>query len=153
VSYFTAVLARDGEKWFAHDVDVEDLEDVGELTVALRGVAVDEEPVLLLVEREDAWWAVVRVDADDEPRTLVSDLLGASASPYAKVLALDELDEADEDHDLEPGTPSGDFDLLADLGTSAEALTQICEDELVPMDALAAMAEAGGFDEVLDSLR
>jgi putative tRNA adenosine deaminase-associated protein len=153
VSYFTAVLARDGEKWFAHDVDVEDLEDVRELTVALRSVAIDEEPVLLLVEREDAWWAVVRVDADDDPRTFVSDLRGASASPYATVLALDELDASDEDDDIEPGTPSGDFDVLADLGTPAEDLTQMCEDELVPMDALAALAEAGGFDEVLDSLR
>src|SRR3954454_10430338 len=150
VSYFTAVLARDGEKWFAHDVDVEDLEDVGELTVALRGVAMDEEPVLLLVEREDAWWAVVRVDADDDPRSFVSALLGASASPYAKALG---LEESDEDDDVEPGTPSGDFDVLADLGSSAEDLAQICEDELVPMDALAALAEAGGFDEVLDSLR
>jgi putative tRNA adenosine deaminase-associated protein len=150
VSYFTAVLARDGEKWFAHDVDVEDLEDVGELTAALRGVAKDEEPALLLVEREDAWWAVVRVDADEDPRTFVSDLRGATASPYAKILA---LEEPDEDDDVEPGTPSGDFDVLADLGTPAEALTEICEDELVPMDALAAIAEAGGFDEVLDSLR
>ncbi len=150
MSYFTAVLARDGEKWFAHDVDVEDLEDVTELTVALRDVAVDEEPVLLLVEREDAWWAVVRIDADDDPRVFVSDRLGAAASPFAKIL---DIEEPDEDDDVEPGTPDGDTDLLADLGTSAEDLAQMCEDELVPMDALAAVSEAGGFAEVLDSLR
>jgi hypothetical protein len=29
----------------------------------------------------------------------------------------------------------------------------MCEDELVPMDALATVAEAGGFAELLDSLR
>jgi hypothetical protein len=29
----------------------------------------------------------------------------------------------------------------------------MCEDELIPMDALALVAEAGGFAEVLDSLR
>lgn len=150
MSYFTAVLARDGEKWLAHDVDVEDLADVAELTVALRDVAVDEEPVLLLVEREDAWWAVVRIDADDDPRVFVSDLRGASASPYAKIL---DIEEPDEDADVEPGTPDGDTDLLADLGTSAEDLVGMCEDELVPMDALAALSEAGGFAEVLDSLR
>jgi putative tRNA adenosine deaminase-associated protein len=150
VSYFTAVLARDGEKWFAHDVDVEDLDDVTELTVALRDVAVDEEPVLLLIEREDAWWAVVRADADDDPRVFVSDRLGAVASPYAKIL---DIEEPDEDDDVEPGTPDGDTDVLADLGTSAEDLARMCEDEIVPMDALAAMSEAGGFAEVLDSLR
>ena len=29
----------------------------------------------------------------------------------------------------------------------------MCDDELLPMDALAAVAEAAGFAEVLDSLR
>ena len=150
MSYFTAVLAREGEKWFAHDLDVEDLDDIGELTVALREVAAaEEEPVLLLVEREDAWWAVVRVDADDDPRVFGSDLLGVAASPYAGVLAVEEP----KDDEAEPGTPFGDSDLLADVGTTPETLAQICEDELVPMDALAALAEAGGFAEVLDSLR
>jgi putative tRNA adenosine deaminase-associated protein len=150
VSYFTAILARDGEKWSAHDVDLDVLEDVSELTAALRDVAVGEEPALLLVEREDAWWAVVRVDADDDPRVFVSDLLGAAASPYATIL---DIEEPDEDADIEPGTPDGDTDVLADLGTSAEDLARMCEDELVPMDALAALSEAGGFAEVLDSLR
>jgi putative tRNA adenosine deaminase-associated protein len=150
VAYFTAVLAREGEKWFAHDVDVEDLEDVTELTVALRGVAADEEPVLLFVEREDAWWAVVRVDADDDPRVFVSDRLGAVASTYAKML---DVEEPDDDEGVEPGTPYGDSDVLTDLGISPDDLAQICEDELAPMDALAVVAEAGGFAEVLDSLR
>ena len=43
--------------------------------------------------------------------------------------------------------------MLVDLGTSPETLTTMCEDEVPPMDALAAVAEAGGFGEVLDSLR
>jgi putative tRNA adenosine deaminase-associated protein len=150
VSYFTAVLARDGQKWSPHIVDVEALEDLAELSVALRAVADDEESVLLFVEREDAWWAVVRVDADDDPRVFVSDVLAAAASPYAQVLDVAESDEADG---IEAGTPYGDSDVLADLGTPPEALTQMCEEELVPMDALAAIAEAGGFAEVLDSLR
>ena len=29
----------------------------------------------------------------------------------------------------------------------------MCDDEMLPVDALAAVAEAGGFAEVLDSLR
>ena len=89
VSYFTAVLAREGRRWTAHDVDVESLKDLGELTDELRAVADDDEPVLLFLEREDAWWAVVRVDGDEDPRVFVSDAAGAAASSYSELLELD----------------------------------------------------------------
>jgi putative tRNA adenosine deaminase-associated protein len=149
VSYFTAVLARDGRAWMFHDLDVDSQSSLTEVTADLRGVAEDDQPVLLLVEREDAWWAVVRVDGDDDPRVFVSDLAGAVASPYAELLAV--ADEDDED--LAPGVCGGDLDLLSDLGTSPESLREMCDDQLLPMDALAAVAEAGGFAEQLDSLR
>ena len=149
MSYFTAVLAREGRSWSAHDVDVESIKDLRELTDELRAVADEDDPVLLLVEREDAWWAVVRVDGDEDPRIFVSDAAGAAASAYAELL------EISGDDEVEPvaGECAGDLDVLADLGTSPETLTTMCEDEVLPMDALAAVAEAGGFDEVLDSLR
>jgi len=127
VSYFTAVLAREGRSWTVHDLDVDAAPDLAELTVDLRAVAEADEPVLLLVEREDAWWAIVRVDGEEDPRVFVSDVAGAAASSYAEV--------------------------LADLGTPPETLTEMCEDELLPMDALAAVAERAGFAEVLDALR
>jgi len=150
VSYFTAVLARDGRAWRVHDLDIDSEPDLTELTADLRGVAEDDQPVLLLVEREDAWWAVVRVDGDDDPRVFVSDVAGAVASRYAELLALD----ADEEDDgPAPGTCGGDLDLLSDLGTSPEALQEMCDEQVLPMDALAAVAEAGGFAEQLDSLR
>ncbi|HEX4700166.1 MAG TPA: tRNA adenosine deaminase-associated protein [Actinomycetes bacterium] len=149
MSYFTAVLARDGRAWTFHDLDVDSQSSLTELTADLRGVAEDDQPVLLLVEREDAWWAVVRVDGDDDPRVFVSDLAGAVASPYAELLAV--ADE--EDENLAPGVCGGDLDLLSDLGTSPESLREMCDDQLLPMDALAAVAEAGGFAEQLDSLR
>jgi putative tRNA adenosine deaminase-associated protein len=149
VSYFTAVLARDGRAWTFHDLDVDSQSTLTELTADLRGVAEEDQPVLLLVEREDAWWAVVRVDGDDDPRVFVSDIAGAVASPYAELLAV--ADE--EDEDLAPGVCGGDLDLLSDLGTSPESLREMCDDQLLPMDALAAVAEAGGFAEQLDSLR
>lgn len=150
MSYFTAVLAREGRRWTAHDVDVESLKDLGELTDELRLVADDEEPVLLLVEREDAWWAVVRVDGDEDPRIFVSDAAGAASSAYSELL---EIDGDEEDEEPVVGSCAGDIDVLADLGTPPDALTTMCEDELPPMDALAAVAEAAGFGEVLDSLR
>jgi putative tRNA adenosine deaminase-associated protein len=155
VSYFTAVLARDGRAWASHDVDVEAIDDLGSLAVELRDVVEDDDsPVLLLVEREDAWWGVVRVDGEDDPRVFVSDALGASASPFAAILEVVVADASDDEElVLAPGTCAGDLDVLADLGTSPEQLREMCDDELLPMDALAAVAEGAGFAEVLDSLR
>jgi putative tRNA adenosine deaminase-associated protein len=149
VSYFTAVLARDGDKWFARNVDLEALESLDDLADALRAREVGEaEPVLAFIEREDAWWAVVRVDGDEDPRVFVSDVAGAAASTFSELLEV----EVDEDV-VAAGAYAGDVDLLADLGTAPEDLQEMCEDEMLPMDALAAVAEAGGFAEVLDSLR
>ena len=158
MSYFTTVLARDGRKWSAHDVDVEAMSDLGELAAELRIVVADDDaPVLLLVEREDAWWGVVRVDGEDDPRVFVSDAAGAAASPYAGILDVvgdaDEDDDEDEGEQVLSGLCAGDLDVLADLGTSPEELQEMCDEELLPMDALAAVAEGAGFAEVLDSLR
>lgn len=151
MSYFTAVLAREGRVWRAHDVDVESIKDRDELTDELRAVADDDEPVILLVEREDAWWAVVRIDGDDDPRVFVSDGAGAVASSYSELLVLD-VDADDEEVEVMDGC-AGDLDVLGDLGTSPDALKEMCDDEVPPMDALATVAEAAGFAEVLDSLR
>ena len=148
--YFTAVLARDGDKWFPRNVDVEGLESLDELADALRAREVGEaEPVLAFIEREDSWWAVVRVDGDEDPRVFVSDAAGAAASTYSELLEV----EIDEDVGASTAAYAGDVDLLADLGTSPEDLQEMCDDEMLPVDALAAVAEAGGFAEVLDSLR
>lgn len=148
--YFTAVLARDGDKWFPRNVDVEGLESLDELADALRAREVgDAEPVLAFIEREDSWWAVVRVDGDEDPRVFVSDVAAAALSSYSELLEL----ETDEEAAESTTGCAGDFDLLADLGTSPEDLQEMCDDEMLPVDALAAVAEAGGFAEVLDSLR
>jgi putative tRNA adenosine deaminase-associated protein len=150
VSYFTAVLLRDGDKWSARDVDIDEGGDLGELTDQLRLIEAGDEPVLVFIEREDAWWAVVRVDGDEDPRVFLSDVVAISASTYRSML---ELPETEDDADRPAGGCGGDFDVLADLGTSPEELRELCEEETVPMDALAVVAEAGGFAEVLDSLR
>jgi putative tRNA adenosine deaminase-associated protein len=149
LSYFTAVLAREGKTWTTHDLEVEGADDLGELTAELRALVDGDDPVLVLVEREDAWWAVVRVDGDEDPRVFVSDLAGAAHSPYAELL---DVTEEDDDEEPPPGC-GGDLDVLADLGTSPDTLQEMCDDEVLPMDALATVAEAAGFAEVLDSLR
>ena len=150
MSYFTAVLAREGTSWAAHDLEVEVATDLGDLAAELRVLVDGDDPVLLLVEREDAWWAVVRVDGDEDPRVFVSDVVGATASPYAELL---DVTGEDDDDDPEPGTCGGDLDVLADLGTGPETLQEMCDEEVLPMDALAAVAERAGFAEVLDALR
>ena len=76
MSYFTAVMARKGPTWSVHDLDLDSAADLGELTAELRIASESDEPVLLLVEREDAWWAVVRVDGEEDPRIFVSDVAG-----------------------------------------------------------------------------
>lgn len=152
MSYFTAVVAREGRTWVAHDLDVDSVEDLDELAGEIRTVVDDEDLALVLVEREDVWWAVVRLDGEDDPRIFVSDRAGATSSPYSSILDIAD-DDADEEEVVVQGTCAGDFDLLADLGTSPARLREMCDEEMLPMDALAALAESAGFAEVLDSLR
>ena len=150
MAYFTAVLLRDGDKWSARDVELDDVDDLPDLADRLRLIEAGDDPVLVLIEREDAWWAVVRVDGDEDPRVFVSDVTVAPASTYGRFLDTASTLAAEG---AAEGTCGGDFDVLADLGTAPDELRQLCEDELVPMDALAVVAEAGGFAELLDSLR
>ena len=150
MSYFTAVLLRDGDKWFSRDVDLDDVADLGDLADRLRLIEAGDEPVLVMIEREDAWWAVVRVDGEEDPRVFVSDVTATETSTYGRFL---EPVVPSTEGRAAGGTFGGDFDLLADLGTPPDDLRQICEDELLPMDALAVISEAGGFAELLDSLR
>ncbi len=149
MSYFNAVVVRNGEKWFARSLDVDTVSDAAELTdvtARLQLAADGGETVLLLVEREDAWWAVARIDGDDDLRVFLSDVDGVARSPYAGLV------EAGAEA-VDGSSFGGDLDLLSDLGIPPDQLREMCEDELIPMDAMATIAEAAGFAEVLDSLR
>lgn len=148
MAYFIAALARESGSWVAHDLDLDAMGDLPELADALRLVVGGDDPVLLVIEREDAWWALVRVDGPEDPRVFVSDLIGMRASAYAELLEV-----APDDDDPAPATCGGDLDLLVDLGTSTEQLQEMCDDEWLPTDALTAVAEHAGFAELLDSLR
>lgn len=87
MSFFTAVMASDGSSWRARDVDVEDCSDLDDLADLLRGAAVGDEPVLCVIEREDGWFALVRVDGVEDPRLFVSDLPSALRGHYEPVLS------------------------------------------------------------------
>jgi putative tRNA adenosine deaminase-associated protein len=170
VPYFTAVLARIGSGWKARDVEVDDAEDLHDLADSLRTVAVDDQPVLAVVEHEDEWFALVRVDGEEDPRLFVSDLGAAVRSAYGELLApaadvdLDEDDEdldddsqASDDEVSDPKPPpawAGEVDLLEDLGvpgSTLRALVQQNGDD--PGAVLAEVGETVGFAELLEALR
>ncbi len=177
VAYFTAVIARTGASWRAKGIEVDDANTLEELTDALRGVAVGDQPVIAVIEHEDEWFALVRVDGDDEPRLFVSDLYAASHSHYGPLLAPaadvdsddDPLPAADDDDEAEDGDADGDAkaddepkvalwageaDLLEDLGVSGRTLRKLVEENSDdPGTVLAEIGETVGFVELLDTLR
>jgi putative tRNA adenosine deaminase-associated protein len=113
VSYFSAVICRNGSGWRALDVDLEDLESLDEVGDHLRAVA-NGGPVLAVLEREDEWFALIRVDDDNEPRVFVSDLDATQRSHYAEMLAPVGDVELEEYADLR--NPSGSTSTPSDLG-------------------------------------
>jgi putative tRNA adenosine deaminase-associated protein len=110
VSYFTAVLARQSRGWRVLDLDLDDAEDLDELADLVRNALPGGGPGLAIIEREDSWFALVRVDDDGDPRPFVSDLRESLKSRYAVVL------ESAADVDI----PS-DLDGLADVAVDDDA--------------------------------
>jgi putative tRNA adenosine deaminase-associated protein len=180
VAYFTAVIARTGGAWRARDVEVDDVASLDDLADSLRSVASGDEPVLAVVEHEDEWFALVRVDGDELPRLFVSDLGAASHSHYGMVLAPaadvdveedeppgdgEESDEAaqgsDDDEDVPPSGAgpvvaawAGEPDLLEDLGVTGRTLRKLVEDNADdPGAVLAEVGESVGFADLLQALR
>jgi putative tRNA adenosine deaminase-associated protein len=93
VAYFAALLARYADEWQARDVDLDEVDDGVGLVEFIREVTEEEEPdtAVVLLEREDAWFAVVRLDLDEDPRVFASDLAGVKRSGYAELLTASSL--------------------------------------------------------------
>jgi putative tRNA adenosine deaminase-associated protein len=167
VTYFAAALARTADGWTGRELDLHEVEDLESLAEELRDLVEDDDagPALLLLEEDDEYVGVVRVDAGalDEPRVFLSDRRAVLGSDVAAMLweeqeAAGEDEEEDDDEDDE-GTrpvaePVGDPALLTDLGTPSDVLLELCAEEgLLPGDVLTGIAERAGFLEVLDGLR
>ena len=171
MAYFTAVIARSGRAWKTRDVEVDDAKTLDQLADALRAAAVDDQPVLAVIEHEDEWFALVRVDGDEELRLFVSDLAASTHGHYAELLAPaadvdtaaddlpDDEDGDGEDEDAEEHEPTvsawaGDLDLLDDLGIGARTLRKLAEEKGDdPGAVLAEIGETAGFAELLEALR
>lgn len=89
--YFTALLARTVDGWEASDTEFDDVESLDDLADVAREAATDDEPVLVCIEQEGAWFGVVRVDGEDDPRVFVSHASRAVRSAYGEILLSDEL--------------------------------------------------------------
>ncbi|WP_031484311.1 tRNA adenosine deaminase-associated protein [Streptomyces bicolor] len=176
--YFAALLARTEDGWEASDTELLDnVETLSDLADLAREASPEDDTVLVLIEQEDAWFGVVRIDGEEDPRIYVSDAAAAARSSYGEILLTDELlgrEPGDDDADLDsldldgteepdgdsdddedggaaeavPHSPVGDSEILDDLGVSEKELKALDAD-----DALNAIAEALGASEVLETVR
>jgi putative tRNA adenosine deaminase-associated protein len=173
VTYATAALARVGPSWFGEELELDDVEDLDGVVELLREVVGDDaKTALLFVEEDDEWFSILRVDSDGEPRVFVSDARVIASSPIAALFAeaaieasVDDVDDPTEGDDDDgdddsdegmraDGDPTGDPALLADLGTPASRLLELCAEEgQLPADVISALCEAAGCLDVLDKLR
>ena len=177
--YFAALLARTEDGWEASDTELLDnVETLSDLADLAREAAAEDDTVLVLIEQEDAWFGVVRIDGEDDPRIYVSDAAAAARSSYGEILLTDELlgrEPGDNDADLDAldldGTEDGeddDEDDDSEGGGSAEAVPHgpvgdpeilddlgVSQKELKALseDALTEIAEALGASEVLETVR
>ncbi|MFJ1731548.1 hypothetical protein [Streptomyces sp. NPDC088254] len=172
--YFAALLARTEDGWEASDTELDDVETLSDLADLAREASPDEDTVLVLIEQEDSWFGVVRIDGEEDPRIYVSDAAAAARSSYGEILLTDELlgrdsdaaddldaldldgtedgeDDSDEDDGSTGGAvphgPVGDPGILDDLGVGVKELKSLSS------DALTEIAEALGASEVLETVR
>ncbi|MFH8339670.1 hypothetical protein [Streptomyces sp. AM6-12] len=179
--YFAALLARTEDGWEASDTELDDVETLSDLADLARESSPEEDTVLVLIEQEDAWFGVVRVDGEEDPRIYVSDAAAAARSAYGELLLTDELlgrepgttdgpdlDELDLDGTEDGESEAADEDVDEPVGTG-EAVPHspvgdsgilddlgISEKELRSLDAddaLGSIAEALGASEVLETVR
>jgi putative tRNA adenosine deaminase-associated protein len=115
--YFAALLARTEDGWHASEPDLDNVETLADLSDLARAAGDEEETVLVFIEQEDAWFGVIRVDGEEDPRIYVSDAAAAARSSYGEILLTDEvlgrdpedLDNLDNLVDLD-GTEDGETD-------------------------------------------
>ncbi|MFW6692799.1 hypothetical protein [Streptomyces sp. MAR4 CNX-425] len=181
--YFAALLARTEDGWEASDTELDDVETLDDLADFARGAtADDDETVLVLLEQEDIWYGVVRIDGEDDPRVFVSNAAAAARSAYGELLltpellgrepeddsTLDSLTDLDGTEDGEPDADTGP-DTDADAGPEAPAGTPagpvgdtellddlgVSEKQLLALngDAVNEIAEMLGAADVLETVR
>jgi putative tRNA adenosine deaminase-associated protein len=157
---FAAVLTRTDDRWRAAEVELDDCESVADIADLARDLP--GQLRLVLIEQDDEYAAIVRIDSDDDdPRAFLSDGHAADQYPLAAVVAEDlaEIgeDELSDDEDAPPAhdsAPFGDAEIVDDLGTSPSDLLAMCAHEgTLPIDVLVAVCEKAGCADAFDELR
>ncbi|MEV4944582.1 hypothetical protein [Streptomyces sp. NPDC053755] len=178
--YFAALLARTEDGWEASDTEIDDVETLSDLTELAREAAVDDDTVIVFIEQEDAWFGLLRIEGEEDPRIYVSDGAAAARSSYGEILTRellgDDLDDADDldaldldgTEDGEPLDLEDDEDVEEAPGVAADAVPAapvgdrliladlgLSEKRLLALDsdALAEIADALGAAEVLETVR
>ncbi|MDL4773413.1 MULTISPECIES: tRNA adenosine deaminase-associated protein [Thermomonosporaceae] len=144
MSYFAAVFARTPEGWIGAEAVLAEAEGVDDVADLMREAAVESygDPVVLLIEQDDDWFAVVRLDGEQEPRAFVSTVREDGLGGLFHQLV----------GEAPTGDPAGDPALLEDLGVNGGHLGDLGERAL-PGDALLTVAEQAGFGEEFDRIR
>ncbi|MFB6617176.1 hypothetical protein ACFCV9_23670 [Streptomyces sp. NPDC056367] len=149
--YFAALLARTEDGWEASDMELDDVESLSDLIDLARSAAVDDDTVVALIEQEDAWFGVVRVDGEEDPRYFVSNAAAAARSSYGSMLTKELLGNDEEDDELDEldldGTEDGEEDSV-----SAYADEDADEDEAGGSGAEPVPAGPLGDPRLLDDL-
>ncbi|MFD4371560.1 hypothetical protein [Streptomyces sp. NPDC058486] len=179
--YFAALLARTEDGWEASDTELDDVETLADLADLAREAAADEgETVLVFIEQEDAWFGIVRVDGEDDPRVYVSHAAAAARSSYGEILTSELLGDDDPDSELDSladldGTEDGEPEPVTGEDEEADASAgsagiapagplgegRILADLGMPErtllglteDALGEIADAIGASDILEAVR
>jgi len=88
VPYFSVAFARSDAGWIGTETDLAEVAGVDDITDIMRETAVETaaDTVVLLIEQEDEWFAVVRLDDGEDPRVFLSDPRATLTSDLARML-------------------------------------------------------------------
>lgn len=171
LSTFAAAVARGKNGWTASELDLTGLGDIDDVVDALRDAEPDADLILLFVESDDQYLAILRLDEGEDLRVFGSDSAFADESRIGSVLLgeieapaleIDELTEAREDDDEDADAPVpdpdadpvGDAELLSDLGVGAHRLLTLCGREgMMPADVTAEICQQIGCGDEVEELR
>nr|WP_202502404.1 hypothetical protein [Streptomyces sp. SID5785] len=153
------MLARTEDGWEASDTELDDVETLSDLSDLAREAAAEagaeDDTVLVFIEQEDAWFGVVRLDGEDDPRIYISDAAAAARSSYGEILLTDELlgkDPDDAEDELDALDLDGTEDGEPDASAGGEDEDESSGDEFVPPGPLgdpALLADLGVSDKDL----
>ncbi|MBB4935384.1 putative tRNA adenosine deaminase-associated protein [Lipingzhangella halophila] len=164
MSIFAAVFCLSADTWMGTEVDLDGAESIDDVADLMRDVSGAHGPdaaegtMLLLIEADDEWFGLVRVDDHSDPQVFLSDARVVHEHPVAELLL--ESGEIEAPEQVE-GTgqkpypnPGGTGALLSDIGTSERDLLSLTLSEgILPGDVLSTVAARAGFADYLDSLR